>query len=708
MVNFILGFHCHQPVGNFDSVFKEVHEKSYSPLIRTLSESNLKFCFHASGVLLEWWEKNDPEFISIITKGVESNQIELLGGGYYEPILASIPKNDRIAQLEMLNESLNRLFGKYPEGAWITERIWQPDIILDLKEAGLSYAFLDDFQFFQGGISNGDIDNIFRTEYGGEYLDIFPIHERLRYKIPFANPDESLNEVLYLNGRDSNLSVMLDDGEKMGAWPDTYEWVYGKDSNEGWLKNFIRLANSNLSRIKFDLPSNILNNTAKRVPVYLPISSYREMGEWTLPVEKRHSYEMIRAANPLAPLGEGIWHNFLTRYPEANLLHKRMVNLSYKINCAIKTCNKDKDLIPASFGMTNELFKSQANDAYWHGVFGGIYLPHIRRAIHKAFISSYSLYKERVKCDVEIEREDFDMDGEKEIQISNNYWLIVYKPSTGSFLALDCLKKDLIHSIGDVFCLHNEYDILKLKENSFKKDGVNINNNSNKENYENPPQTIHKDAKYPSDLSDQDLIIYPDLLPAFEIKFDGGQIHFKDESVKKDKKSITIKASGFLNNDDDDIFASLKIKIDKSISFFIDSKPKISGNLDIIMRLTFPGGDGPAVNIKIGEDVKGLSDYFKNELGVDIENLVYLNDSFWGGSIILKAKAGSNFSKKYNFVFKPLTTVSLSENGFERIFQGIEIKYSFNLVAEEVFNSIITIDIEKIKNNKTGFPLSRE
>ena len=711
MVNFILGFHCHQPVGNFDSVFKEVHEKSYSPLIRTLSKYNVKFCFHASGVLLEWWEKNDPQLLSIIAKGVELNQIELIGGGYYEPILASIPQKDRIAQLEMLSESLKRLFGKYPKGVWITERIWQPDIIKDLREVGLSYAFLDDFQFFQAGISNNDIDNIFRTEYNGFYLDVFPIHERLRYKLPFANPDESLNEVLYLNGRTSNLSVMFDDGEKMGAWPDTYEWVYGKAGKGGWLENFIKLANNSHLPLKFELPLNILNHTAKRIPVYLPISSYREMGEWTLPVEKRRNYEIIKSENPSAPLGEGIWHNFLTRYPEANLHHKRMLNLSYKLNYIIKIYHR-KNLKEA----VNELLKSQANDAYWHGVFGGIYLPHLRRAVHKALITSYLSYKEKVKEGIEIEREDFDMDGEKEIQISNNYWLVIYKPSAGSFLALDYLEKDLIHSLGDVFCLHNEYDIVKLKENDFKKAGDNDNING-------PPQTIHKDVRYPSDLSEKDLIMYPNLLPVFEIKFNGRQIYFKGESIKKDKdkKSVIIKTSGFLNNNinddicenenddnNNDILASLKIKIDKSISFFIDSKSKINGNLDIIIRLTLPGGNGPATNIKIGEDIKGLSDYFKKELNYTDNDLIYIGDSFWGGNIIIKQQASSKFFKKYNFVFSPITTISLSESGFERIFQGIEIKYNFNLVTEEAFQSIIIMDIEKIKNKKTGFPPTRE
>ncbi|MHB1660919.1 MAG: alpha-amylase/4-alpha-glucanotransferase domain-containing protein [bacterium] len=720
MVKFILGFHCHQPVGNFDFVFKKVHEKSYSPLIRTLTARNVKFCLHVSGILLEWWEENDPELIKIIAKSVENEEIEIIGGGYYEPILAAIPKKDRLKQLDMLGRALKRLFGKYPEGIWIAERIWQPDIIKDLREAGLNYAFLDDFQFFQAGIPQDDIDSIFRTEYDGEYLDIFPIHERLRYKIPFAQPDESLNEIKYLNDRISKLSVMFDDAEKMGGWPDTFEWVYGKDGNKGWLENFIDSANSNdgNSGIRFELPSHILDNNTARVPVYLPISSYREMGEWTLPAEKRQSYEEIRLQNPSAPLGGGIWHNFLTRYPEANLHHKRMLNLSYKINYTVKTDHKYLE------EALSELFKSQANDAYWHGVFGGIYLPHLRRAIRKALILSYKLYKGDIKEVLEKEYYDFDTDGEKEILFSNDDWLIIYKRSAGSFLALDYTGKDLLHSLGDVFCLHNEYDILRLKESSFKKGGDNENSkdiNGDKKGGGEPPQTIHKGVKYPSDLSERDLITYAGLLPAFEIVFNGRQIYFKDEFIEedRDKNFIKVKTAGFLkgspesgvgdgggynignkiNGSDGEVFASMEIKIGESLEFFINSKPKETGRLDIIFRFAFPGGDGPAVNVKMGEEIKGLNNYITKEFAINSDNFIYFSDSFWGGKINLKERTASKYLKKYHAILSPITTVSLSENGYERIFQGIELKYSFNLVAEEVFSSIIILDIENIKKD---------
>src|SRR6266436_5135757 len=66
----------------------------------------------------------------------------------------------------------------------------------------------------------------------------------------------------------------------------------------------------------------------------------------------------------------GHWRNFLVKYPEANRMHKKMLALS-------ALCRERGDP-PAA---RRAIGRSQCNDAYWHGVFGGLYLPHLRAAI---------------------------------------------------------------------------------------------------------------------------------------------------------------------------------------------------------------------------------------------------------------------------------------------------------------------------------------
>lgn len=714
---FILGFHCHQPIGNFESVFKEIHEKSYKPLIQALTGLGVKFSFHASGVLLEWWEKNDEAFLGLIAEGTSEGRIELVGGGYYEPILAMIPRKDRIKQLNLLSDAYMRLFNKRPAGAWITERIWQTDIVQDLAEAGLNYAFLDDFQFFQAGIGKNDIDSIFRTEYNGLYLDIFPIHERLRYKLPFANPDESLREILYMEGRRSNISVMFDDGEKMGGWPDTHEWVYGSGGSGGWLERFIKLANGDedFSGISFSLPSEVLLDDNSRIPAYLPISSYREMGEWTLTPDKRRGYETVKdsisASGVDAPVCGGIWHQFLKRYPEANILHKRMLNLSAKINAAKTAVSGKEAALMEKAGI--ELLKSQANDAYWHGVFGGIYLPHLRRAVHKALAVSYRLYRDSIKEKHGKELFDADMDGENEVLSSGEYWTTVYKPSRGCFYAIDYLGNGLEHSLGDVFCLHGEYDVGKLREESEKAETLSLGEGTDKKEEKppdsgggNPPKTIHGDVKVPSDLSADELRAVEGFLPSFEALADGKRLRFEACSNKKacalEPDGLEICGEGFAcaeGNRGPDVKPVLRLGIDigGSIRFAIDASSSGSAErIEAVFRLAFPGGDGPATGISVRDYAGALSKPFRLKAHLPEENDIFMSDSFWGCRVRLNFSAKGSFLDESEIVSVPLTTISLSESGYERIFQGIELKIGFKLKPGEDFRSIINMNVETL------------
>ncbi len=108
MVNFIFGIHNHQPpLGNFGWVMESAYERSYRPFMETLEEyPNMKVAVHYSGPLLEWIRDNKPEHLDLLRSLVKrGGQLEIVVAGFYEPVLASIPKEDRIVQIEKLKES---------------------------------------------------------------------------------------------------------------------------------------------------------------------------------------------------------------------------------------------------------------------------------------------------------------------------------------------------------------------------------------------------------------------------------------------------------------------------------------------------------------------------------------------------------------------------------------------------------------------------
>ncbi len=117
MLNLIMALHCHQPVGNFDHVFQMAIEKCYLPVLNLLdAHPNVKIGLHFSGPLLEWMEKNRPESVDLMASMVKRGQVEPLSGGFFEPLLATIPVRDARGQILMMNDFISKRFSCKPTG----------------------------------------------------------------------------------------------------------------------------------------------------------------------------------------------------------------------------------------------------------------------------------------------------------------------------------------------------------------------------------------------------------------------------------------------------------------------------------------------------------------------------------------------------------------------------------------------------------------
>ncbi|NJE46064.1 DUF1926 domain-containing protein [Thermococcus sp. GR7] len=418
MVNFIFGIHNHQPLGNFGWVFEDAYNRSYRPFMEILEEyPNMKVAVHISGPLLEWLNENKPDYIDLLRSLVSKGQLEIVVAGFYEPVLAAIPKEDRIEQIRLLKDFAKKL-GYDAKGVWLTERVWQPELVKSLREAGIDYVIVDDYHFMSAGLSKEELFWPYYTEDGGEVIAVFPIDEKLRYLIPFRPVEKTLEYLHSLDdGDESKVAVFHDDGEKFGVWPGTYDWVYKK----GWLKEFFDRVSSD-ERINLMLYSEYLQRFRPKGLVYLPIASYFEMSEWSLPAKQAKLF--VEFVEKLKEHGQfekyrvfvrgGIWKNFFFKYPESNYMHKRMLMVS--------------ELVRDNPEARHFILKAQCNDAYWHGIFGGVYLPHLRRTIWKNIIkaNSYVSTGSFVR--------DIDFDGREEVFIESENFFAVFKPAYGGAL----------------------------------------------------------------------------------------------------------------------------------------------------------------------------------------------------------------------------------------------------------------------------------
>lgn len=398
---FCFVLHLHQPVGNFDHVFRDHADDVYAPFLSFLEERDLwPIGLHVSGPLLEWMEAHDRALHDRIGRHAADGRIELLSAGWYEPVLASLPRVDRAEQLGWMREELRTRFGVDSRGSWLTERAWQPDLAGDLADAGIEYVLVDDHLARRAGAAEEDLARPLRTEADGRTLDLLCIDERLRYLIPFR-PAEAIEEDLRArHERGAPMALFGDDGEKFGGWPRTREWLY----EGGWLEAFGDRMDA-LRRdgvVRWLSPGEAHARVDGAGPVYLPSGSYPEMEEW-------------------APGGH--WNGFLTRYAEANRMHKRMLALS--------RLTRERGDPPAA---RRAVARAQCNDAYWHGVFGGLYMKHLREGVRRQLLRAEAQL--RKDTGFGCTRSDVDGDGHEE------WW--VHGPAVSAWVRADGSVSDLL------------------------------------------------------------------------------------------------------------------------------------------------------------------------------------------------------------------------------------------------------------------------
>jgi alpha-amylase len=319
---------------------------------------------------------NRPEALDQIRGLVARGQVEIVGGGYYEPILITLPDRDRLGQAVRMRKELETLFGKRPRGAWLAERVWEPSLAYDLAAAGYEWTVLDDNHLRAASIKEDDMWTAFTTDDRGKRLTVFGTEQGLRYRIPFK-PVEDL--ISYLSARQTAdgrfVGMMGDDGEKFGSWPGTFEYCW---SREHWVDRCFDAIESSRDWLSTVTPSEWLDSQPPTKRVYFPTNSYVEMTEWVLPADEQPVFvsllEKARERNEPAArfLRGGFWRNYQARYREVNELHKQMLRVSDKVDQMAEGPTRARAL--------DHLYQGQSNDCYWHGLFGGIYIVHMRMA----------------------------------------------------------------------------------------------------------------------------------------------------------------------------------------------------------------------------------------------------------------------------------------------------------------------------------------
>ncbi|HDZ24066.1 MAG TPA: DUF1926 domain-containing protein [Desulfobacteraceae bacterium] len=672
MLNLVLAIHCHQPVGNFDHVFEMACNQSYHPILEILHENPLvRVGIHMSGPLLEWIEAHRPTTLDLLGSLVEKNQVELLSGGFFEPLLATIPARDARGQVQMMNEYLEKRFGCRPKGFWLTERIWDPGLPLVLAGSGLQYTIVDDTHFYYAGLKPDHIYGPYVTEKEGKTLSLLATPMTMRYLIPFKPVEEVMGHLRHLEQSEKKVAVYGDDGEKFGLWPGTNEWVIKK----GWLQGFFRAVAENSDWLQTRAPGDIVEEMRPLGRIYLPQASYEEMTEWALPSDRTEALEGIVAS--LKENGQwehwrpfirgGVWDNFLVKYDEANRMHKKMLLLS--------------DALSGSPECSEYLWRAQCNCAYWHGVFGGLYLGHLRRAVYQNLLRAQECMCREEDSAIHVQQLDMDKDGEEEILIQTPDLSIGISPSRGGGV-FEISHIPLALNLGDILTRRYEAYHRRVKE------GVRDNENGESDARSIHEMTTAKDENleealvydrytrssfldhflpFGSSVEDYASSQYRELGDFVE-----GSYRVRKVSREKDGCLVALKREGRVDAStlriDKELYVGTKGKINAQWEFSCLNDVPVSCLFGVEWDLTLFSDRDPERYYLINGERRREAAETGNEEGISAFSMVNGPD---------RISAAFSFEKPAAVWFFPLMTVSMSEEGFERIYQGSSLLFIY-------------------------------
>ncbi len=102
---------------------------------------------------------------------------------------------------------------------------------------------------------------------------------------------------------------------------------------------------------------------------------------------------------------------------------------------ALQLCEDAADSPESLKAHRNELWRATCNCAYWHGIFGGLYLPHLRDALYRHLIAGERALQENLNVAGGWQFWDVDLDGESEAIGRTNELQAFWRPSHGAALA---------------------------------------------------------------------------------------------------------------------------------------------------------------------------------------------------------------------------------------------------------------------------------
>lgn len=405
-----------------DSVHSDTLEKEYQRIYKPLakflySHSLFRMFFSFTGPQLEFYRKKHPEFIELMQKLIERKQIEILGGGYYNPVFPLLFPRDRSGQIELLSSSIREAVGKRPRGISLYESIWDSSLLSCFSTSGMEFVLLDESLVPPG--KNMFVPLIMSDK--GKSLAILPVAHSIK-----PSPDSPVSD--FLADIDSSAKKSRRSAEEIVRSQKpviTVRFSLQEISallESGWLEKFsCEIENEKCSS---DIPAAVVKNAVVFQPVFIAAGMSGEIAQWAVtpykPVKPQKHFPVTV-------------YDFLQLYPQSKALYDRMMYVSMLMN------QSHGDKIRKRTAR-EKVWESQNGNCFFCMAAGSFINSSYRQNSFKNLAEAEKIIRECNDFEESVSSFDYNGDGLNEYIIRMQNYVAVVHPAGGAIRELDLFQ----------------------------------------------------------------------------------------------------------------------------------------------------------------------------------------------------------------------------------------------------------------------------
>ena len=306
---------CTENTESLEKSFQNI----YKPVIKFLfSHPSFPLSFGFSGPQIQFFKKRKNELITILRELVDRKQVEILGGGYNEPLLPLLNSVDRNGQIDLLTSEIRQTFGKRPRGMTLFQDCWDSSLVNNIHTCGIEYVILNSQVIPE---SKRMYLPILMSDLG-KNVDIFPYYNDLL-------PDEEMlaeefvynieKAVLKAEKKDTHLQLDADRIIALTLTPEQAAHLI----DVKWFEKLGKFIDETKDgRVKLTTLNSFRNNGVKiKLPLYIPVGISEEVSKI---IQQSTNESRSRFPSTI--------YDFMYAYPESKKLYNRMMYISLLVN----------------------------------------------------------------------------------------------------------------------------------------------------------------------------------------------------------------------------------------------------------------------------------------------------------------------------------------------------------------------------------------